>query len=73
MRPRLHICLTGCGMLGWLMVVCVLPGPSMQLWSASRTCLSSAARGRNTGYMVEAGDTDGFPLHMVMTAELKAS
>ena len=55
------------------MAVCAQPGPSMQLWSTSRTCLSSAAGGRNTGYMVEAGDTDGCPVHMVMTAKMKAS
>lgn len=58
-QARLCIHLAGCEVLGWFMGVCARPGPSTQLGMLFRTSLSSADEVRNTGYMVEPGDTDG--------------
>lgn len=52
---------------------CVLGlGPAHNSGMLFRTSLSSADEVRNTGCMVEPGDTDGWPVHMVMTAKAKA-
>jgi len=57
-------------MLGWFVAVCALPGPSMQLWSASQTSLSSAVE---AGVIASAYHGVGCPFHMGMTAKMKAS